>query len=132
MFDGFVKVAAGSPKVAVADVQTNVESIRELIARADSNNDNLLVLPELCVTGYTCADLFYSEILLSSALSAVEDLARFTAGRYPVVIIGAPLRANGKLYNCAVALHDGRVLGVIPKTYLPNASEFYERRQFTC
>ena len=131
MHDGFIKVAAGSPRVAVADVALNASSIRALIARADECSANLLVLPELCLTGYTCADLFYSEILLDAARDALVELAAFTKGRYPVVVVGMPLRANGKLYNCAAVLHDGRILGLIPKTYLPNSSEFYERRQFT-
>ena len=131
MFDGFVKVAAGSPRIAVADVQHNAQAIRVLIDRADADGVNLLVLPELCLTGYTCADLFYSEILLDSARAALESLAEYTLGRYPVVVVGAPIRANGKLYNCAAVLHDGRILGVVPKIYLPNSSEFYERRQFT-
>ena len=131
MYDGFIKVAAGSPRITVADVSQNASAIRALIARADEMRLNLLVLPELCLTGYTCADLFYSEILLEAALDALAELAKFTAGRYPVIVAGLPVRANGKLYNCAAVLHDGRILGIIPKTYLPNSAEFYERRQFT-
>ena len=131
MHNGFVKVAAGSPGIAVADVKANAGTVRAMIRRAHDEGVNLLVLPELCLTGYTCGDLFYSEILLDAAKEALSGIAAFTDGLYPVVVLGLPLRVNGKLYNCAAVLHDGSVLGVVPKTYLPNASEFYEQRQFT-
>ena len=131
MHNGFVKVAAGSPRIAVADVKANADAVRAMIRRAHDEGVNLLVLPELCLTGYTCGDLFYSEILLDAAKEALSGIAAYTDGLYPVVVLGLPLRVNGKLYNCAAVVHDGSVLGVVPKTYLPNASEFYEQRQFT-
>ena len=127
---GFVKVAAGFPRISVADVKDNTSRIRALIRRAEDAGANLLVLPELCLTGYTCGDLFYSEVLLSAARRALAELAAFTKGKRALVVLGLPWRANGKLYNCAAVLHDGKVLGLVPKTFLPNASEFYEQRQF--
>ena len=131
MKNGFIKVAAGSPRIAVADVEANAAQIRALIRRADAAAANLLVLPELCLTGYTCGDLFYSELLLEAARDALCSIADFTRGKAPLVVLGVPLMANGKLYNCAAVLHDGQILGVVPKSYLPNGSEFYEKRQFT-
>ena len=131
MKNGFIKVAAGSPRIAVADVEANAAQIRALIQRADAAAANLLVLPELCLTGYTCGDLFYSELLLEAARDALCSIADFTRGKAPLVVLGVPLMANGKLYNCAAVLHDGQILGVVPKSYLPNGSEFYEKRQFT-
>ena len=131
MHNGFVKVAAGSPQIAVADVKANEAAVRAMIRRANDEGVNLLVLPELCLTGYTCGDLFYSEILLDAARKALVEIARDTEGLYPVVVLGLPLRVHGKLYNCAAVVYDGSILGVVPKTYLPNASEFYEQRQFT-
>ena len=131
MKNGFIKVAAGSPRIAVADVEANAAQIRALIQRADAEVANLLVLPELCLTGYTCGDLFYSELLLEAARDALCSIADFTRGKAPLVVLGVPLMANGKLYNCAAVLHDGQILGVVPKSYLPNGSEFYEKRQFT-
>ena len=128
---GFIKVAAGSPRLTVADVDANAASIREMIFRANAGGSNLLVLPELCLTGYTCGDLFYSETLLNAAKNALIELAESTKGLLSAVVIGLPLRVRGKLYNCAAVLQGGRILGMIPKTYLPNYGEFYELRQFT-
>lgn len=130
MRDGFIKAAAGSVNTVVADVVSNTEEIKKRIDEANKAGVNLLVLPELCITGYTCGDLFYSEVLLSGARKAAEDICRYTAGKYPVVIFGVPLKWEGKLYNCAAAAYNGRPLGIVPKVYLPNYSEFYEKRQF--
>ena len=128
---GFIKVAAGSPRLTVADVDANAASIREMIFRANAGGSNLLVLPELCLTGYTCGDLFYSETLLNAAKNALIERTESTKGLLSAVVIGLPLRVRGKLYNCAAVLQGGRILGMIPKTYLPNYGEFYELRQFT-
>ena len=128
---GFIKTAAGSPRLTVADTEANAAAIREMILRADRESVNLLALPELCLTGYTCGDLFYSETLLGAARNALIAIAAATKNLFPVAVIGLPLRVNGKLYNCAAAVHDGRILGVVPKKYLPNYGEFYEMRQFT-
>ena len=131
MKDGFIKVAAGIPECTVADISANISEIKRIIDKADRQNINILALPELCVTGYTCGDLFFSDTLLTGAKSALTELARFTVGKYPVVILGLPLLLRSKLYNCAAVLSDGKILGIVPKTHMPNYSEFYEQRQFT-
>mgnify|MGYP004646587141 FL=1 len=131
MKDGFIKVAAGIPECTVADISANLSEIKRIIDKADRQNINILALPELCVTGYTCGDLFFSDTLLTGAKSALTELAEFTAGKYPVVILGLPLLLRSKLYNCAAVLSDGKILGIVPKTHMPNYSEFYEQRQFT-
>lgn len=131
MKDGFIKVATGLPKTYVADVSRNTEEICNIISEADQRGINLLVLPELCVTGYTCGDLFFSEKLISAAENALKELADFTAGKYPCVILGLPLKYRSKLYNCAAVLCGGKILGIAPKGALSNYNEFYEKRQFT-
>lgn len=130
MKDGFIKVAAGTFEVAVADIHANAEKIKGLIEKADTENINMLVLPELCITGYNCGDLFYSDTLLSSAKQALCELAKYTLGKYPVVIVGLPILFNSKLFNCAAVLFNGNILGVVPKTFLPNFGDAYEKRQF--
>jgi NAD+ synthase (glutamine-hydrolysing) len=132
MRDGFIKVASGVPQVHLADVTANTISIKEIITKADSEKVNLLVLPELCITGYTCGDLFFNDTLISAARSSLLEIADFTNGKYPVVVLGLPLNHNGKLYNCAAVIHNGSILGVVPKTHLPNHSEFSEQRYFDC
>jgi NAD+ synthase (glutamine-hydrolysing) len=127
---GFIKAAAASVDVTVADTAFNTAQIVERIDKADALGVNLLVFPELCVTGYSCGDLFFSQTLQAAAEAAVGEICRHTAGKYPLVIVGAPLRRGSKLYNCAVAMSDGHILAVVPKTYLPNHEEFYEKRQF--
>lgn len=131
MKDGFIKVAAGSVKTTVADTSANTEEIKKRILEADSAGVNVLTLPELCITGYTCGDLFYSDVLLSSALRSLDEISHFTASLYPVVIVGLPIKYRFKLFNCAAVIHRGKVLALIPKTHLPVYSEFYERRQFS-
>lgn len=130
MKDGFIKVAAGSVKITVADTASNTSEIKKRITEADRAGVNLLVLPELCLTGYTCGDLFYSEALLQGTRAALTELCSFTADKYPVVIVGLPLRYGHRLFNCAAVLHRGEIKAIIPKTHLPNYSEFYEGRQF--
>lgn len=131
MRDGFIKTAAGVPRVTVADVGLNVKSIKEVIGKANEQGINLLILPELCITGYTCGDLFFSEMLLSSAAAALNEIALYTKGKYPIVTVGVPIIYMSKLYNCAAVLSDGEVLGLVPKTHIPNYNEFYEKRQFS-
>ena len=131
MNDGFIKAACGLPVCTVADTDKNVSEIKKLIDLADKQKINLLVLPELCVTGYTCGDLFFSDKLKNAAQKSLLELAEYTKGKYPVVTVGVPLIYGFKLYNCAAVLADGEILGIVPKTYLPNYSEFYEQRQFT-
>lgn len=131
MRDGFIKVAAGSVAVTVGNPPENAQEIIARIREADEAGVNLLVLPELCITGYTCGDLFYNDLLLESALVALENIRQSTEELDPVVVVGLPLRHQNKLYNCAAVLSQGNILGFVPKTHLPNYAEFYEMRQFT-
>ena len=127
---GFINVATASPAVKVADVRSNLLSAKETVTAADSAGIELLVLPELHLTAYTCGDLFYSELLTSSALEALVELRDHSAGKRPVIVVGCPIASCGKLYNCAAVIQGGEILGIVPKSYLPNYGEFYEQRQF--
>ena len=131
MKHGFLKVAAASPAVRVADLAFNKESALRCIERAEAEGIALLVLPELHLTASTCGDLFYNDTLLVAAESALLHLCDETAGKNCLVVLGVPLRKDGKLYNCAAVLHDGAILGIVPKSVLPNHGEFHEARQFT-
>lgn len=131
MKDGFIKAAAGTIDVVVADVQYNTEQILARMCEADAAGVNLLTLPELCLTGYTCGDLFFSDCLLGAVEPALARIVEASKDLYPVTAVGLPLRFGGKLYNCAAVVHAGRLLGVVPKTHLPNYGEFYELRQFS-
>lgn len=131
MQDGFLRAAAASIPVAVADPRRNAAAICARIDQAHRAHAALLALPELCVTGYTCGDLFLSALLLDAAETALTGICAHTQNCDPVVVLGVPLRAGGKLYNCAAVLHRGRILGVVPKTWLPNYDVFAEKRCFT-
>ena len=131
MKDGFIKVAAGVPRCTVADTAANTAEIKRLIDKADTEKINLLALPELCITAYTCGDLFFSQALLAAAESALAEICEYTAGKYPIITVGVPLLYRSKLYNCAAVLQGGKILGIVPKTYMPNYAEFYEQRQFS-
>lgn len=128
---GFVKVCAATPNIRVADVPFNTKSIISAIEESGKAGSDLTIFSELCVTGYTCGDLFQQKVLLEAAQSALLEIAKSTAGYKTLVFVGAPIRYRGRLYNCAVAISDGEILGVIPKSYLPNYGEFYERRHFS-
>ena len=130
MQDGFLRAAAASIPVAVADPRRNAAAICARIDQAHRAHAALLVLPELCVTGYTCGGLFLSALLLDAAEEALMNICAHTQNRAPIVVLGVPLRAGGKLYNCAAVLHRGRILGVVPKTWLPNYDVFAEKRCF--
>ena len=127
---GFIRVAAVAPRVKPADVDFNRDRILERIDEAEEKQVSLLVFPELAVTGYTCADLFGSNLLIESAERAVGEICDHTRGKHVTVVVGAPVRIYDKLYNCAVVLHDGSVCGIVPKIYLPDYNEFYEARWF--
>jgi len=127
---GFVRVATCTPQVRPADVRFNCDSVLDQMRRADQARADLLVCPELCLSSYAIDDLHLQEALLSEVEQAVATLAEASAGLSPVILIGAPLRRDGRLYNCAVVLSRGRILGVVPKSYLPNYREFYEKRWF--
>jgi NAD+ synthase (glutamine-hydrolysing) len=127
---GFVRVATSTPRVRGADVAYNTAAIVEEAQRAHAAQVDLLVYPELCVSSYAIDDLHLQSALLDACEAAVGEIAAASAGLTPVLLIGAPLRRNGRLYNCALAIADGRVLGAVPKSYLPNYREFYEKRWF--
>ena len=127
---GYLRVAAAVPRVNVADVDFNLKSILEMVHKACEQHVDLLVLPELAVTGYTCGDLFHNSELLYAAQRAIGTLCEETANINMAVVVGAPVLRDGRLYNCAVFIHDGEVKGYVPKTYLPCYKEFYEKRWF--
>ena len=130
MRQGFIKVAALTPKVKVADTTYNREQICMLIDEAQEKSAKILVFPELCITGYTCGDLFYQELLLREAKKELLAIAKYTERKDCLVFVGLPLEHQGKLYNVAAAIAQGKVLGLVPKTHIPNYNEFYERRHF--
>ncbi|AJE45787.1 NAD(+) synthase [Celeribacter indicus] len=127
---GFVRVATSTPRVRPADVAYNRDSLLEEMQRADRARADLLVCPELCLSSYAIDDLHMQEALLAEVETALLRLVEASAALSPVVLVGAPLRREGRLYNCAVAIARGRMLGVVPKSYLPNYREFYEKRWF--
>ncbi len=131
MKDGFLKVAAASPDLRVADVEYNIEQILKTIREAADRGVKVLCLPELSITGYTCGDLFGSELLISSAADALVKIADQTKDLPIFFTVGLPWRHGGKLYNVAAAVCEGEVLGLVPKVNVPAYGEFYERRNFT-
>ncbi|VUX10633.1 Glutamine-dependent NAD(+) synthetase [[Ruminococcus] torques] len=131
MKNGFVKVAAATPDIRVADVEFNTQNIINTMEEAQKNGAKILVFPELCVTGYTCSDLFDHSVLLKASRKALLEIAENTNDKDMLVFIGAPLEVNGKLYNVAAAMNQGEIIGFTTKTFLPNYGEFYEMRQFT-
>ena len=131
MKDGFFKVATACPVVRVADCESNLEACLRLASEAAGAGVKLLTFPELCLTGYTCGDLFLQDTLIDNALCALRRFAAETASYDMAAIVGLPIGYGGKLYNCAAVCKGGRVLGLVPKSHLPNYSEFYEARQFT-
>ncbi|MCD8193872.1 MAG: NAD(+) synthase, partial [Tannerellaceae bacterium] len=128
---GFVKVAAAVPHVLVADCFYNIERIEQLMRQAAEQDVQCIAFPELCITAYTCMDLFAQQTLLDSAEEALMQLVERTAGLDIFTIVGVPLRTGNRLINAAVAFQHGTILGVVPKTYLPNYKEFQELRWFT-
>ena len=132
MRDGFISVAAGTPKIRVADCRYNAEQIFTLMREAAKQGVKVLCLPELCVTGYTCGDLFFQDTLLRGAEDALATILEATRNLDMVTAVGLPVRNpyDNKLYNCAAVIQSGIILGLIPKVYLPNYGEFYEQRWF--
>lgn len=128
---GFVRVAAASPEMRVGDCEFNKDRIIEMIQRAEQQQIEFLVFPELCITGYTCGDLFKQTILLESAVKALREIADKTRGSRMVVMVGLPLNVKGRLYNCAAVMQGGALLGIVAKTYIPGYNEFYEHRWFS-
>ena len=132
MRDGFIKVAAGTPEIKVADCRHNAEACFTLMREAAKQGVKVLVLPELCLTGYTCGDLFLHDTLLQGAEEALATVLEATRNLDMVTALGLPVRNkwDNKLYNCATVIHKGEILGLVPKTALPNYGEFYEGRWF--
>lgn len=128
---GFVRVAAASPAVKVADVDYNVSQIISFMEQAEEAGVSLLALPELSVTGYTCGDLFGNSLLLDAAEKGIAAIRDKSAGKRVTVVVGTPLRYCGRLYNCAAVIKNGSVRGLVPKIYLPSYNEFYESRWFS-
>lgn len=127
---GFIKVASAIPGVRVADCAYNLQQIENKINEAESRGVEIVVFPELCITGYSCQDLFRQSMITEQAEQAVTSLLDFSAGLDVISIVGAPIIVGGVLLNCAVIIQKGRLLGIVPKTYLPNYGEFYEKRWF--
>ena len=127
MNDGFIRMAAATPRIQVADCGYNRENILEVIEKALKKNSQILALPELCLSGYTCGDLFLQRTLTASVEENLLKIADFLKGKDILVVLGAPLRIQSKLYNTAVFLKDGQILGVVPKTNIPAYSEFSHR-----
>ena len=127
---GYIKVASAIPSVKVGDCQFNLQEIEQMIARAEGQGVEVIVFPELSITGYTCQDLFRQQLLLDVAEQSVLMLLDFTRQLDIIVIVGAPVQVGMILLNCAVVIQKGEILAIIPKTYLPNYSEFYEKRWF--
>jgi NAD+ synthase (glutamine-hydrolysing) len=128
---GYVRAAAAVPKLKVADCDYNAEQIMSLVNKAYESGVNVIVFPELCLTGYSCGDLFFQSALTDGAQRALLKLMEETAGMDMIIAVGFPLNVRNRIFNCAVLLHKGEILGVIPKTYLPNSEEFMEKRWFS-
>ena len=128
---GFIKVGTAIPAVRVGDVQYNTEQIEALLTQAEEAGIEIIVFPELSLTGYTCQDLFRQRSLLETIDAAVTHLLQSTLQKDVIAIVGAPLEVGNLLLNCAIIVQQGKLLGIVPKTYLPNYNEFYEKRWFT-
>ena len=131
MKDGFLRVASATPHIKVADCTGNAQKIIAMAKEASANGASLVVFPELCITGYTCGDLFLQRALLNSAEENLKVIIDETRELDCVILVGLPVRANSSLYNCAAVIYHGDLLGLVPKKYIPNYSEFYELRHFT-
>lgn len=130
MKQGFVKVAAATPNIRVADVDHNLKEVCRLIDETVENGAKIVAFPELCLTGYTCGDLFSQDILLKKAKAALKEIIAYSTGKDALIFIGLPYVVRNKLYNVAAAVKGGELLGLVSKTFLPNYNEFYEMRQF--
>ena len=128
---GFIRVAAATPRVKVADVDANVEEICRMAEIAENEQVSILAFPELSVTGYSCGDLFAQELLVSRAEEGIKRLKTFSRGKSLTLVVGVPVRVRGSLYNCAAVIQNGSLKGIVPKIYLPTYNEFYESRWFS-
>ena len=130
MKDGFIKVAAATPEIHVADCVFNADSVIDLCEKAYRHGVQIIGFPELCITGYTCSDLFLQDTLLKAAKKQLARIAKETENMDMLIIVGVPMVARSALYNCAAFIHKGQILGLIPKRNIPNYTEFYEMRHF--
>ncbi|MCW8858409.1 MAG: NAD(+) synthase [Deltaproteobacteria bacterium] len=128
---GFLRLGVATPELKVADVAFNMAEIRGITRQAKQQQCSLVLFPELCLTGYTCADLFFQQHLQQKVTEALLELAEFSAQASMTLVVGAPIAVQGRLFNCAVLIADGEIKGLVPKTYLPNSGEFYEQRWFS-
>ena len=127
---GYIRVAAISPEVKPADVDFNISEIKKLTTIAEEKKADIALFPEMSITGYTCADLFFQQNLLEKTSDALKDLAKFSKDLSTTIVVGAPLRHGNRLFNCAIVIHNGKINGAVPKTHIPNYNEFYEKRWF--
>ena len=127
---GFVRVGCVVPELKIANINFNVSEIVKQIKIASENKVQILCFPELCITGYSCADLFHQDILIEETLKGIQTIAEETKNSNTIIIVGAPIRENNQLFNTAVVIQKGEILGIVPKTYIPNYQEFYEARWF--
>ena len=127
---GYVKVGASTLELKVSDTIYNVQMIKKQIDEAVNKNIQIICFPELSITGYTCGDLFNQDILIDKAYEGLKDLVDYSKDKMIVIIVGSPIKCENKLYNCAVVINNGKILGIVPKTYIPNYNEFYEMRWF--
>ncbi|MBR6036357.1 MAG: NAD(+) synthase [Bacteroidaceae bacterium] len=127
---GFVKVASAIPSLKVADCSYNIQQIESLIVQAEGKGVEIIVFPELCISGYSCQDLFGQQLLLEKCEESLFKLLDFTRSLQIIAIVGMPVMVSGLLMNCAIVVQGGKMLGVVPKTFLPNYKEFYEQRWF--
>jgi NAD+ synthase (glutamine-hydrolysing) len=127
----FIRVAAACPVTNVADVDFNLKNIKDCIDKSVTEGSKLIVFPELCITSYTCADLFLQQQLYFKALEGIKNLCEFSVHKDILIAVGAPLIFKDSMYNCAYIIFKGQILGIVPKSYIPNYSEFYEKRWFT-
>ena len=125
MKNGYIKTAAATPYITVADCNANGNEIIRLIHEMEKEHVKVMTFPELCITGYTCQDLFLQRRLLDSAWETLLKITKETADVDALVFVGVPFRNHGKLYNVAAVLNRGEIIGLVPKTYLPNYGEFY-------
>ena len=130
VYFGLFRLAVATPELKVADVDFNSAEIQRIAERASADNCQLLLLPELCLSGYTCADLFFQRHLQDAVVAALVKLKEFTGRCKISLVVGVPIALDGRLFNCAAFISAGRILGLVPKTYLPNSGEFYEQRWF--
>src|SRR5260370_31959674 len=127
----FVRVGACVPQVAIAEPAKNADQALALVSQGDKDSVGLMLLPELCLSAYAIDDLLFQDAVLDAVAAQVGRLVAASKKLLPVFVVGAPLRREGRLYNCGLVIHRGRLLGVVPKVFLPNYREFYERRHFT-